>query len=73
MFDSETLRPVIIAMVLFILLVKGLPMVLKDPTNIKPVDEVTMLSVTLRDFLMPGTILIAIIVYFTNYINANVL
>ena len=73
MFDSETLRPVIIAMVLFILIVKGLPMVLKDPTNIKPVDEVTMLSVTLRDFLMPGTILIAIIVYFTNYINANVL
>ena len=73
MFDSETLRPVIIAMVLFILLVKGLPMVLKDPTNIKPVDEVTMLSVTLRDFLMPGTILIAIIVYLTNYINANVL
>ena len=73
MFDSETLRPVIIAMVLFILIVKGLPMVLKDPTNIKPVDEVTMLSVTLRDFLMPGTILIAIIVYLTNYINANVL
>ena len=73
MFDSETLRPVIIAMVLFILIVKGLPMVLKDPTNIKPVDEVTMLSVALRDFLMPGTILIAIIVYLTNYINANVL
>ena len=73
MFDSETLRPVIIAMALFIVIVKALPKVLKDPTNIKAVDDVTMLSVTLQDFLMPGTILIAIIVYLTNYINANVL
>jgi hypothetical protein len=73
MFDSETLRPVIIAMALFIVIVKALPKVLKDPTNIKAVDDVTMLSVTLQDFLMPGTILVAIIVYLTNYINANVL
>jgi hypothetical protein len=73
MFDSETLRPVIIAMVLFIVFVKALPKVLRDPTNIKAIDDVTMLTVALKDFLMPGTILIAIIVYLTNYINANVL
>ncbi len=73
MFDSETLRPVIIAMALFIVIVKALPKVLKDPTNIKAVDDVTMLTVTLKEFLMPGTILVAIIVYLTNYINANVL
>ena len=73
MFDSETLRPVIIAIVLFMVMVNLLPKILKDPTNIKAVDDVTMLSVTLQKFLMPGTILIALIVYFTNYINANVL
>ena len=73
MFDSETLRPVIIAMALFIVIVKALPKVLRDPTNIKAIDDVTMLTVTLKEFLMPGTILIAIIVYLTNYINANVL
>ena len=73
MFDSETLRPVIIAMVLFIVFVKALPKVLKDPTNIKTVDDVTMLTATLQEFLMPGTILVALIVYLTNYINANVL
>jgi hypothetical protein len=73
MFDSETLRPVIIAMALFIVIVKALPKILKDPTNIKTVDDVTMLTVTLKEFLMPGTILVAIIVYLTNYINANVL
>ena len=73
MFDSETLRPVIIAMVLFLVIVKALPKVLRDSTNIKPVDDVTMLTATLQNFLMPGTILVAIIVYVTNYINANVL
>ena len=73
MFDSETLRPVILAMALFIVSVKALPKILKDSTNIKTVDDDTMLTVALKDFLMPGTILIAIIVYLTNYINANVL
>jgi hypothetical protein len=73
MFDSETLRPVIIAMVLFILIVNSLPKILKNPTQIKIVDDVTMLSVSLQKFLMPGTVLVAIIVYLTNYINANVL
>ena len=73
MFDSDTLRPVIIAMVLFILVVNALPRILKDPTNIKIVDDITMLTVTLQQFLMPGTILVGLIVYLTNYINANVL
>jgi len=73
MFDSETLRPVIIAMALFIVIVKALPKVLRDSTNIKVIDDVTMLTVALKDFLMPGTILVALIVYLTNYINANVL
>ena len=73
MFDSETLRPVIIAMVLFIVLVKAVPKVLKDPTNIKVVDDVVMLCATLNSFMMPGTILMGLIIYLTNYINANVL
>jgi hypothetical protein len=73
MFDSETLRPVIIAMFLFIVLVKTIPKVLKDPTNIKVVDDVVMLCATLNSFMMPGTIFVGLIVYLTNYINANVL
>ena len=73
MFDSDTLRPVIIAMALFILIVNALPKILKNPTNIKVVDDLTMLSASLKGFTMPGTILIGLIVYLTNYINANVL
>ena len=60
-------------MALFIVIVKALPKVLRDSTNIKVIDDVTMLTVALKDFLMPGTILVALIVYLTNYINANVL
>ena len=73
MFDSDTLRPVIIAMALFILIVNALPKILKNPTNIKVVDDLTMLAASLKGFTMPGTILIGSIVYLTNYINANVL
>jgi hypothetical protein len=60
-------------MVLFLVIVKALPKVLKDPTNIKVVDDVVMLSATLNSFMMPGIILTGLIVYLTNYINANVL
>ena len=73
MFDSESLRPIIIAMVLFLVLVNVLPKILKEPTDIKPVDDLVMLCVTLRGFMMPGSLLVAIIVYATNYINGQVL
>lgn len=69
MFDSVTLRPVILAMVLFILIVKALPKILPDPTNIKVVDDVTMLAVTLDGFMMPGVILIGLITYLSGYVN----
>jgi len=73
MFDSETLRPVIIAMVLFIVLVHATPKVFKGPTDIKPLDDVVMLCVTLRGFLMPGAILMGLVTYLTNYVNLTVL
>jgi hypothetical protein len=73
MFDSESLRPVIIAMVLFLVLVHVTPKVLKEPTDIKPLDDVVMLCVTLNGFLMPGALLTGLVVYLTNYINGQVL
>lgn len=73
MFDSETLRPVIIAMVLFLIVVSMLPKIAKDPIGVKALDDVVMLCVTLKGFLMPGAILTGLIVYLTNYINGQVL
>jgi hypothetical protein len=73
MFDSETLRPVMIAMVLFIVLVHATPKVFKGPTDIKPLDDVVMLCVTLRGFLRPGASLMGLVTYLTNYVNLTVL
>ena len=71
MFDSEKLRPVIVAMTLYIALVKGLPMLVKKPTGIKVVDDLNMLMISQQGFLMSGAILVGLVVYLTNYINAE--
>jgi hypothetical protein len=73
MFDSETLRPVIIGMALYIVLSHILPKIIKKPTNIKPVDEINMLLISNRGFLMAGTILTGLVVFLANYINSEVL
>ena len=73
MFDSETLRPVIICMALYIVLSHILPKIIKKPTNIKPVDEINMLLISNRGFLMAGTILTGLVVFLANYINSEVL
>jgi len=71
MFDSEKLRPVIVAMTLYITLVKGFPMLLKKPTGIKIVDDLNMLMISQQGFLMSGALLVGLVVYLTNYINAE--
>jgi len=73
MFDSETLRPVIIGMALYIVLSHILPKIIKKPTNIKPVDEINMLLISNRGFSMAGTILTGLVVFLANYINSEVL
>ena len=40
MLDQETLRPVIIAMALYLALSKIVPELLKKPTNIKFIDDI---------------------------------
>jgi len=67
--DQETLRPVIIAMALYILISVFTPKIIKKPTNIKPIDDLIMMIIAQRDSLMSGSILVGIIVLATNYIQ----
>ncbi len=60
-------------MVLFLIVVNFLPKVVKEPVGVKAIDDVVMLSVTLKGFLMPGAILTGVLVYLTNYVNGQVL
>jgi hypothetical protein len=73
MFDSDTLRPVIIAMALYLALSMLVPKIVKKPTGIKVVDDLVMYLVAQKGFLVSGVILFGLVVYFTNYINDRML
>jgi hypothetical protein len=71
--DQESLRPVIIAMALYIAISVLIPRIVKKPTGIQPVDDLVMTIIAQKDSLMSGTILIGIIVLATNYIQDELL
>jgi hypothetical protein len=73
MFDSETLRPVIIATALYLVLSVMIPRLVKQPTGIKIIDDLIMYLVAQKGFLMSGTILVGVIVYLSNYINLKMM
>jgi uncharacterized membrane protein len=69
--DSDTLRPVIIAMTLYLAFSYIIPNVIKTPTNIKVVDDEIMYLMAQKGSLVSGVILVGIIVYVTNYLNQD--
>ena len=71
--DQETLRPVIIAMALYITIIVLVPRILTKPTGFQPLDDLVMTIIAQRGSLMSGTILIGIIVLATNYIQDELL
>ena len=73
MLDSDSLRPVIIGMALYIVLSHALPKIIKKPVGVKPIDEINMLLIANKSFLMAGTILAGLIVLLANYINTELL
>ena len=73
MFDSETLRPVIIAMALYLALSILVPKIITKPTGIKLVDDEVMYLMAQKGFLVSGVILIGVIMYATGYISTQML
>ena len=73
MLDSETLRPVIIAMTLYLIAANMLPKILKEPSGIQFLDDINMMLIAQRGSLMSGTILTGALVFMTNYINEEML
>ena len=71
--DQETLRPVIIAMALYIALNIIVHRIVKKPTGIKAIDDLVMTMIAQQDSLMSGTILIGLVVLGTNYIQEELL
>jgi hypothetical protein len=73
MFDQESLRPVIIAMALYITLATLVPQIIKKPTGIQVIDDLVMTLIAQKSSMMSGTILIGLIVLATNYIQEKLL
>ena len=71
MLDQESLRPVIIAMALYIAVNLIFPRIITKPTGFQPLDDIVMTSIAQRDSLMSGTILIGLIIFATNYIQGE--
>lgn len=69
MFDADTLRPVIVSMVIYIVLVNLVPRLVKKPTGVKVLDDVVLLLISQKGSIMSGTILTGVIVYLTGYLQ----
>ena len=67
--DSESLRPVIISMALYIAIVSAIPLVIKKPVGVDLVDDLVMNIISQGDNVSSGAILVGIIVIATFYIN----
>jgi hypothetical protein len=73
MLDQETLRPVIIAMALYITLATLVPKIVTKPTGIQVIDDLVMTLIAQKSSMMSGTILIGLIVLATHYIQEKLL
>ena len=73
MLDSETLRPVMIAMALYLALASLVPRIVTKPTDIKIIDDLVMYIISQKGFLTSGVIFIGLVMYASNYINSQVL
>lgn len=67
--DQETLRPVIIAMSLYIIIATLVPRFVTKPTGVEFIDDIVMSLIAQKDSMMSGTIIIGLIVFTTNMVQ----
>jgi len=67
--DQENLRPVIIAMALYLTIATLIPRIIKKPTGIKFLDDIVMALIAEKGALMSHTIILGLVVLGTNYIH----
>ena len=65
--ESGSLRPVIIAVVVYNVLIWALPQAFKQPVGIKVFDDMMMLVVSQKGMNVPGSLFVALIFLITSY------
>ena len=68
MFDQDLLKPVIVSMVLYLVIAKFLPEILKKPTGIGIIDDLNMMLIAQKGSLASGAVLSGIIALLSQYI-----
>lgn len=68
MFDQEMLKPVIVSMVVYLVIAKFLPEIIKTPTGIGIIDDLNMMLIAQKGSLAPGAVLTGIITLLSQYI-----
>ena len=71
MLDKETLKPVIISMIVYLVVAKMIPDMIKKPTGITFIDDINMLLIAQKGSLTSGALLTGIIVYVTGWIESE--
>jgi hypothetical protein len=68
MFDQETLRPVIVSMIVYLVMAKMIPKIFKKPVDIEFIDDIVKFFIIQDGMLSSGAIVTGLIVYITNQI-----
>ena len=69
MLDQDTLRPVIISMILYILLSVSIPNYVTKPTGIRLIDDIITYLITQKGNIASGTILVGVVILASNHIS----
>ena len=69
MLDQESLRPVIIAMSLYIIIASIIPHFITKPSGIGFIDDIVMTFIAQKDSMVSGMIITGVIVFATNHIQ----
>lgn len=69
MLDQDTLRPVVIAMALYLAIAHLVPQAVKKPTNVGFIDDIVSMLIAQKGSITSGAILTGLIIFLTNYIN----
>ena len=68
MLDQDTLKPVIISMIVYLLVANMIPDIIKKPTGITFIDDINTMLIAQKGSLGSGAILTGLVVYITNYL-----
>lgn len=68
MFDQDTLKPVIVSMVIYLIIAKLLPEIIKKPTGIGVIDDLNMMLIAQKGSLASGALLTAIVSFLAQYV-----